>query len=102
MIQEEHLSVIKWLTDYICKIYHNCKYPDTALIFGQSWFNKKKLKKLTLRDLSGYVKLSQAREKSKMLMQADNNGLGHFSYVKELEDICPPEVVLVSQTIPCL
>ena len=46
--------------------------------------------------------MSQALEESKMLMQADNNGLGPFSYVKELEDICPPEVVLVSQTIPCL
>lgn len=44
MIQEEHLSVIKWLTDYICKIYHSCKYPDTALIFGQSWFDKKNWK----------------------------------------------------------
>ena len=35
MIQEEHLSVIKKVTVYICKICHNCKYPDTTLIFGQ-------------------------------------------------------------------
>ena len=32
-------------------------------------------------------------------MHADSNGLGHFPYVKKLEDIFPPEVMLVSQTI---
>ena len=45
MIQEGHLSVIKRVTDYIGKICYNCKYPDTALIFGQSWFDKKKKEK---------------------------------------------------------
>ena len=35
--------------------------------------------------------------KSKMLMQAHSNGLGHCLDVKELEDPCPHEVMLVSQ-----
>ena len=36
-------------------------------------------------------------KKSKISMEAHNNGLGHCSDVKELEDLYPLEVTLVSQ-----
>ena len=39
-------------------------------------------------------------KKRKMLMEAHNNGLGHCSDVKELEDLCPLEVMVVSQVVP--
>ena len=38
-------------------------------------------------------------KKSKILMEAHNNGLGHCSDKKELEDLCPLEVMLVSKVI---
>lgn len=39
-------------------------------------------------------------KKSKISIEAHNNGLGHCSDVKELEDLCPLQVMLVSQVIP--
>ena len=38
-------------------------------------------------------------KKSKILMEAHNNGLGHCSDKKELEDLCPLEVMLISEVI---
>ena len=35
-----------------------------------------------------------------MPMQAHNSGLEHCPDIKELEDLCPLEVLLVSQIIP--
>lgn len=42
----------------------------------------------------------KSMKKSKISMEAHNNGLGHCSDVKELEDLCPLQVTLVSQVIP--
>ena len=45
-------------------------------------------------------KICEAIKKSKMLMQVHDNGLGHCPDVKELEDLCPFWIMLISQIMP--
>ena len=65
IIQEEYLSGIRETPKYICDIYHKCEPRETALYLINLDAIKKLLKSVTLRNLSGCVKLAiRPRKKS--------------------------------------
>ena len=52
-------------------------------------------------DSSDFIGPSVGRgTKNKVPMLAHNNALGHCPNIKELEDLCPRKVMLISQIVP--
>ena len=87
--------------DYVCNICHKCEYRVIVLLFDPSRYNGDIVEKCDTGKSNWICKTcDRSMRKGRMPEQAFNNGLGHCPDIKELNELCPLEIMLVSQIIP--
>ena len=77
------MSGIRKGLDHICNICHKCEYRKTVLMFAQSQYDQEIIEKFDTKKSNWILRpVISPWKKSKLLMQADDNGLGHFLDIK--------------------
>ena len=101
LIEEEYKEEIKKGPDYICDICWKTEYRINVIVLDPSKYDKKLFDKChTGKSMWICKSCDKAMKKKKMPMQAQANGLELCPKYDELENLCPLELMLVSQIMP--